>query len=146
MCIYLTGVRGQQETLHVDEYCHLVLNVLWYTVLFLLHSPMPTFILHIIFEKYLGCLGLDSKRGAEMQLPISTVHDFTVSLRLPLSNYRENFQITLFSQMSCEKVLCLTHMKAYARHVHIELLSPKAKELLGFQRGKHRLSESLRVE
>lgn len=48
---YLASVRGQQETLHADEYCHPALNAFCYLVIFLLHPPMPTLILHIISEK-----------------------------------------------------------------------------------------------
>lgn len=55
--IYLASVRGQQETLHVDEYCQntvilpQMLFVIWSFFFFFLYPPMPTLILHIISEK-----------------------------------------------------------------------------------------------
>lgn len=49
--IYLASVRGQQETLCADEYCHPASTAFCYIALFLHRPPMPTLTWNIISEK-----------------------------------------------------------------------------------------------
>lgn len=98
--MYLASVRGQQETLHADEYCHPPLNAFVIQSFFSsTHQCLLLFDTSFVRNaSCLGCVGPDSKSETEMQLAISTVHDFKISLGLSLSNYRENIKISLFTE------------------------------------------------